>query len=236
MTDLVDAVETDEDDEYYKMLAVIGRSEPLDRRVAVHELSHYLLDRINGADRVVRVSVTPTEQWEGVCFGERPQAFVNAGYAGRDASEVRELLQPVMPADGDDRSSTSDVVQCVFDAVTELLAGEIGERLVLGDASPARDDRRQARELAMLICKSEAALERFIAFCEQQALDLLTPHVPLIISMQIILRMRRDMSGEELDRAAASVLGNLAVAMERIERKRWQDRIDNAATFKPETI
>jgi hypothetical protein len=237
VTNQVEAVEPDDgDDEYIRLLAKINRSEELDRRVSTHEIAHYLVDRLNGTDRIVRVSVTPTEQWEGICFGERPQAFANAGFAGRDASEVRALLEPVMPFPGEDHSSTADVVQSVFDSVTELLAGEVGERLVLGDASPARDDRRQARELARLICRSEAAIERFIAFCEQQALDLLTPRVPLIISLQIILRMRRDMSGEELDQAAASVLGNLAVTMERIERRRWQDRIDNAATFKPETI
>jgi hypothetical protein len=65
-----------------------------------------------------------------------------------------------------------------------------------------------------------------------QALDLLTPHVPLIISLQIILRMRRDMTGEELNQAAANVLAGIALDMERARRRRWQERIENAATFK----
>jgi hypothetical protein len=228
MTSQVEAIEPDEDDEYTRLLVKIGRSEALDTRVATHEISHYLIDRLNGTDRIVRVSVTPTERWEGVCFGERHQAFANAG---RDASEVRELLQPVMPKEGEDRSATSDVVQCVLDAVTELLAGEVGERLVLGSADPARDDRRQARELARLIGKSEDAIERFLSFCEQQAVDLLSPHVPFITSLQIILRMRRDMTGGELDHAAASVLANLAMAAERGRRERWQARVENAAQF-----
>jgi hypothetical protein len=40
---------------------------------------------------------------------------------------------------------------------------------VFGSIDPARDDRRQARELASLIAESEASFDRFIAFCEQQA-------------------------------------------------------------------
>jgi hypothetical protein len=134
MTDQVEAVEpNDGDDEYIRLLAKINRSEELDRRVSTHEISHYLVDRLNGTDRIVRVSVTPTEQWEGICFGERPQAFVNARFAGRDASELRALLEPVMPLPGEDHSSTADVVQSVFDSVTELLAGLLDLQVTGGD-------------------------------------------------------------------------------------------------------
>lgn len=37
------------------------------------------------------------------------------------------------------------------------------------------DDLRQARELAMLICSSEDAVETFIAHCDVAARDLLMP-------------------------------------------------------------
>jgi hypothetical protein len=99
-------VETDEDGEYLKLLTSIGRTEAMDICVAVHEVSHYLLYRLNGSDRIVQVSITPTDTWEGICYGERRQAFANGG---RDASDVRELLQPVMALPGESRSSTSDV-------------------------------------------------------------------------------------------------------------------------------
>lgn len=112
------------------------------------------------------------------------------------------------------------------------MAGEVGERLVLGDASPALDDRRQARELAGLICKSEAGVNRFIAFCEQQAADMLAPYAMAIMSLQVILRMRREVSGEELDQALASVLGSFQLGAERARRRQWAKTIENAARFR----
>jgi hypothetical protein len=221
-------VETDEDDEYLKMLTLIGRSEALDTRVAVHEICHYLIDRINGTDRIVQVSITPNERWEGVCVGKQPKAFTKSAL---DASDLRAMIEPVMPVPGEDHSSTSDVVQSVLDTVTELMAGEVGERLVLGSANAALDDRRQACELASLICKSEASVNRFIAFCEQQAADLLAPHAMIVMSLQIILRMRRDMTGQELDQAAASVLANFELAVERRRRTEWRQRELSASSF-----
>jgi hypothetical protein len=71
-------------------------------------------------------------------------------------------------------------------------------------------------------------------FCEQQAHDLLCPYVMVIMSLQIILRMRRDMSGEELDRATATVLANLELSAERLKRRQWVQRIENAAKFQSE--
>lgn len=70
--------------------------------------------------------------------------------------------------------------------------------------------------------KSEAGVDRFIAFCEQQAADLLAPHAMAIMSLQIILRMRRDMSGEELDQALATILANMELSAERERRADWR--------------
>jgi len=112
MADFVEnLVETDEADEYLKMLTLIGRSEALDTGVAVHEICHYLIDRINGTDRIVHVSITPNDQWEGACIGKQPKAFTKAGL---DPSDVRAVVAPVMPSPGEDHSSTADVVQSVF--------------------------------------------------------------------------------------------------------------------------
>jgi hypothetical protein len=52
--------------------------------------------------------------------------------------------------------------------------------------------------------------------------------------MQIILRMRRNMSGAELEAAIASVLANLMLATEQVRRRQWQQRVESAAEFKPE--
>jgi hypothetical protein len=152
-----------------------------------------------------------------------------------DASDIRKILQPLMPKAGEDRSEKADVYQSVLDAVTELMAGKVAEKMLLeGEASFAADDRRQAAELAALICKTPQAIEAFIVFSERQALDLLSEHVTVLMSLQIVLRIRRTMSGEEIDRAIATALAAEASAIERIRRKRWQRVIENAASFEAE--
>ena len=61
----------------------------------------------------------------------------------------------------------------------ELMAGPAAEPMLLGDddAPPARAHAlRQVRELALLICRSEQAIETFIARCDVAARDLLMPY------------------------------------------------------------
>jgi hypothetical protein len=116
-------------------------------------------------------------------------------------------------------SPKADVFQSVLDAVTELMAGEVGEGMFFDEPCFASDDRRQAMELASLICRSSEAVDHFLRFCERQALDLLAEHVTALMSLQIILRMYRTMSGRELDETIASVQAHQAVARERL---RWK--------------
>lgn len=73
-----------------------------------------------------------------------------------------------MPTPGEDASSVSDVFSNVYGHCIELMAGWAAERMLLGDddAPPAGDDLRQARELALLICRSEQAIETFISHCD----------------------------------------------------------------------
>jgi hypothetical protein len=218
------------DDEYAALLTALARTEEQDQRIATHELGHFFINRLTGRSSIVAVSITPRDGYEGICWGERHEAFVTGG---RDASDVRKTLEPVMPLAGEDRSATADIVQSTLDACTELMAGEVAEKMLLGDATLASDDRRQAHELALLICKSPQAVEKFISLCEQQAHDLLCPYGLALLSLQIILRMHRVMTGEQLDNAIATVLANIAVANERSRRREWQQRIENARQFRP---
>lgn len=111
------------------------------------------------------------------------------------------------------------------------MAGEAAEQLTLCEAEYATDDRRQAKELASLICKSSAAIERFIEFCLQQALDLLSEQITLLWTLGIILRMRRDMTGAEMDEAMTTVLAGQEVEVERIRRRQWASTVADAAKF-----
>jgi hypothetical protein len=226
-------------DDYTLLLAKLGRSFDQDQRVAFHELGHFIINRATGTDSISLVSITPSEDHEGICLGSRSQAFVKAGATGPgciDAADVRQILAPTMPKAGESRDDKGDVYASVLNSVTELMGGEAAELLTLGKAERAGDDRRQAAELAALICKSPTAIQRFIDFCLQQAIDLLSERLTLLWSLGIILRMRRDMRGSELDEALACVLAGEQVAIERHRRLQWAARVANAAAFSSEPL
>jgi hypothetical protein len=224
----------DVDDGYDDLLAAIGRTEDQDRRIAIHELSHFFVNRLLGTSSISEVTITPAEDYEGLCRGARRAAF--AKDRAVDAADIRKILQPIMPEPGQDRGPKADVFQCALDACTELMAGEVGESMFFDEPCFASDDRRQAVELASLVCRSPEAVDQFLRFCERQAFDLLAEHATVMMSMQITLRMRRTMSGSELDHAIATVLAQEALALERRRRKQWQGVIERAATFKPEQV
>jgi hypothetical protein len=226
-------------DGYNRLLSSIGRTVHEDERVLYHEISHYLVDRITATYSISFISITPSGDYEGICLGARNQAFVKAGADGPgrfDAADVRHILSPTMPKAGETRADKSDVYTSVLDAVTQLMAGEAGERLMLGDAQYAFDDRRQGAELSALICKSDAATKLFIEFCLQQAIDMLSEHVTLLWSLGIILRMRRDMTGAEMDQAMSSILASQQATIERLQRRAWQATLDNAGQFQCEPM
>jgi hypothetical protein len=116
------------------------------------------------------------------------------------------------------------------------MAGEVGESMFFDEPCVAFDDRRQAIELASLVCRSPEAVDRFLSFCERQAFGLLAEHALLMMSMQIILRMRRTMTGSELDGVIASLLADQALARERWCRKQWQLTVERAAAFEREHV
>jgi ATP-dependent Zn protease len=112
------------------------------------------------------------------------------------------------------------------------MGGRAAEKLVLrGRPSPAMDDYRQAAELAAIICTSPKSITRSLKFCEQQAEDLLKPHIDLIFALVPELRARRTMTGAEVDEAIASALTRLDLAAEQKRRRQWQQRIANSRDF-----
>jgi len=182
------------------------------------------------------VTINPAADYEGLCRGARRTAFTKEGVVGVDAADIRKILQPMMPRPGEDRVPKADVFQSVADACTELLAGEVGEGMLFDEPCFASDDRRQAIELAALVCRSPEAVDRFLSFCERQAFDLLAEHVTVLMSPQIILRMRRTMSGGELDDAIRTVLAHEALARERLRRMQWQRTVERATAFEREHV
>lgn len=221
------------DADYVDLLAKLGRARAQDAQVIGHELGHYKINQIiNGKSKISLVSVTPSDSYEGICRGgDRSAAFVFDKPI--DASDIRKLLEPSMPRAGEDRGDKADIFQSVFDAVTELMAGEAAEELLMGNACFASDDRRQAKEMAALIgVSSSQAVDKFISFCLQHARDLLAPHVPVLVLLQDVLRVRRDMTGEELDCASAIISDQLA---EKKRRRDWANIVANAKQFEEMT-
>lgn len=106
------------------------------------------------------------------------------------------------------------------------MAGRAAERILLGDehAGPAADDLRQARELALLVCRSEKAIETFLAHCEIAARDLLMPYGDILIVLSTVLRIKRTLDGAEIDKIIWDVEARKGLAAERQRRAEWRKR------------
>jgi hypothetical protein len=215
-------------DEYDTLLAVLGRTEEEDERIAVHEAGHVVAGRLLGHE-IGGVTVTPANNYDGLCWGVgHTQAFAQ----GRgDASDVREVLAPLMPKPGEDRSSVSDVFANVHAQCIELMAGRAAERMLLGDAAPPSGDLRQSRELSLLICSSEEAIATFIAHCDVAARDLLLPYGDVVMTLSIVLRIKRTLEGPEIDKIISDVQARKGAAIEGKRRKQWQLTVENSRAF-----
>jgi hypothetical protein len=198
-------------------------------RIIVHELGHLLIARLRDAV-VTSVSIIADDTSEGRVMGAWPfKAFARGNV---DAFDIRAELQPRMPRPGEDHRPAANVTHEVMEQVIEYMGGRAAEKLVLrGRPSPAVDDYRQARELAAIVCASPKSIDRFLKFCEQQAEDLLRPHIDLIFALIPELRARREMSGVDVDEAIAAVLTRFALATEQAWRREWAQRLGNAASF-----
>jgi hypothetical protein len=208
-------------DDYDELLAALGRSYDQDCRVAIHEAGHIVAARLLGHP-LGGATVDAGSGYEGRAWGE---GHVEAFAEGRgDAADVREALAPLMPKPGEDASSIFDVFANVYSHCIELAAGRAAERMLVGDddSRSAVDDLRQARELALLICKSEEAIESFIAHCDIAARDLLMPYGDVVMVLSTVLRIKRTLEGAEIDTIIWDVETRKALTIERHRRAEWR--------------
>lgn len=221
-------------DEYDKMLAAIGRSYEEDVRVAIHESGHAVCARLLG-NSVGGVTVQPADQYDGLCWGVgHKEAFAE----GRgDASDVRAALADAMPKAGEQITSVADVFASVYAHCIDLMAGCSAETMLLGEqGAGGAGDLRQARELAMLFCRSEQAAETFVQHCAVAALDLLMPHGDVVIALSVVLRLKRTMDGAEIDKVISDVQARKALALEQRRRAEWREAEVSAAEFRARCI
>ncbi|MBR0868489.1 hypothetical protein JQ614_44720 [Bradyrhizobium diazoefficiens] len=211
----------DQPDEYDGILAKLDRTCDEDCRVATHESGHIVAARLLGHP-LGGATVDPGAGYEGRVWGEE---HMEAFAEGRgDAADVRQAITPMMPQPGEDINSVSDVFANVYSYCIELAAGRAAEQMLLGDADSrsAIDDQRQARELALLICKSKEAVESFIAHCDIAARDLLAPYGDVVMTLSIVLRIKRTLDGAEIDEIIRDVETRKALAMEQRRRAEWR--------------
>lgn len=150
-----------------------------------------------------------------------------------DATDVREVLASEMPQAGEDRRPVADVFANVYAKCIEFLAGRAAERILLnGEPAVPADDLRQARELALLICKSDQAIESFLAHCDIAAHDFLMPYGDLVMVVSTVLRIRRTLDGAEIDRVILDVETRKALAIEHRRRAEWRKAEVEAERFR----
>ena len=137
-----------------------------------------------------------------------------------------------MPGPGEKRDNVVDVFMHVHTKVVELVAGSVAEALFLpGEPTPAYSDRAQERALASLICSSPESVEAFIDFCMAEAAALLRPREHIVRALADALRIRRTMTGHEVDIVIAEAVSIRAAEAERKRRADWRERTKSARAF-----
>ena len=77
--------------------------------------------------------------------------------------------------------------------------------------------------MALLFCKSEEAIETFIAHRDIAARDLLMPYGDVVMVLSIVLRIKRTLDAAEIDKIIWDVEACKALAAEHRRRADWRN-------------
>ncbi|MBR0792158.1 hypothetical protein JQ631_23995 [Bradyrhizobium manausense] len=218
--------------EYDDLLFALGRTEEQDQRISVHEAGHAVCARLLGHEvGGVTINPDPIRGSDGLCWDVGHSQAYSEGRG--DASDVRAAISPIMPKSGEDRRPVADIFGSVYAKCIEFVAGRAAERLLMdGEPSQPVDDLRQAHELASLICSGDEAIETFLAHCDVVARDLLAPHGDVLMTLSIVLRIKRTLNGRDIDEIISDVVARKAIAIERRRRAEWRKAQTEADRFR----
>jgi hypothetical protein len=147
----------------------------------------------------------------------------------------RAPLREAMPKDGEPRGDAADIYLHALNRCIELAAAASAERMLLpGDPVPSVSDIEHTIQYASLVCRSPEAAQKFISLADQMADDLLRPYGHVIIALSVVLKIRRTLTGEEIDDVIATVLSGFELALEQRRRADWQNRALSASSFAAE--
>jgi len=223
----------EETDEYDELLASLGRTEDQDQRIAVHEAGHAICARLLGHPLGgATIDPDPNGKYGGLVWGPRHSVAFGKDDDGDDVPELCDKLRDLMPQDGEARSDAADVYLHALNRCIELAAAPVAERLLLaGEPVPSVSDVEHTIKYASLVCRSPEVAQRFIRLCETMADDLLRPYGYVLIALSTVLRIRRTLSGEEIDNIIATTVAGFELAVEQARRRQWQRIVENASEF-----
>jgi hypothetical protein len=170
-------------------------------------------------------------------WGPRRSAAFGNDVDADDVPDLCDKLREVMPRDGERRADAADVYMHALNRCIEIAGAGSAERMLLpGDPVPSSSDVEHSVKYAAMVTKSPEAGLKFIALAEQMADDLLRPYWQVLIVLSTVLKIRRTMSGEEIDAVISDVVGRFELRAQQAQRREWNDRVKNSASFEFEVL
>jgi hypothetical protein len=206
-------------------------AEELRELIALHEGAHTLTARFFGRS-CGGCTIVPGRGYAGLSWnaGEfDPAAFVG-GDGSCDASLARcRATKALLPGAGELHTCAAAVYATSREEIVILLAGQVAERIKLGDTfrpRPTEPDLRIARAQAEMVCFCGDA---FLAYCGREAEEIVKQYWRSITELARALRAHGTIGPEEIDEAIARGVSLRDRDLERDRRRRWHKLEECAA-------